>query len=184
MVRKLWNITKKHNRELAVKTASAIVNYAKQQNVDVIVFEHLDMKGRKRGSKRQLLHMWNKNTIQKIVTNKAHSSGIRISHICARNTSKLAYDSTGYVLRGKDAGLSTYELCKFQTGKIYNCDLSASYNIGARYFIREIEKIYTGKSICKKISIWSDIQAKVPECQRRTQNTLSTLRAIHQYLAI
>ena len=87
-------------------------------------------------------------------------------------------------IRGKDAGLSTYELCKFQTGKIYNCDLSASYNIGARYFIREIEKIYTGKSICKKISIWSDIQAKVPECQRRTQNTLSTLRAIHQYLAI
>ena len=184
VVRKLWSLVKNYNNELASKTANAIVDYARQLNVDVIVFEHLDMKGRKRGSKRQLLHMWNKNTIQRIVTHKAHLSGIRISHICARNTSKLAYDGSGYVLRGKDAGLLTYELCRFQTGKIYNCDLSASYNIGARYFIREIEKLYTGKSICKKISIWSDIQAKVPECQRRTQNTLSTLRAIHQYLAI
>ena len=184
VVRKLWSLVKNYNNELASKTANAIVDYARQLNVDVIVFEHLDMKGRKRGSKRQLLHMWNKNTIQRIVTHKAHLSGIRISHICARNTSKLAYDGSGYVLRGKDAGLLTYELCRFQTGKIYNCDLSASYNIGARYFIREIEKLYTGKSICKKINIWSDIQAKVPECQRRTQNTLSTLRAIHQCLAV
>ena len=150
VVRKLWSLVKNYNNELASKTANAIVDYARQLNVDVIVFEHLDMKGRKRGSKRQLLHMWNKNTIQRIVTHKAHLSGIRISHICARNTSKLAYDGSGYVLRGKDAGLLTYELCRFQTGKIYNCDLSASYNIGARYFIREIEKLYTGKSICKK----------------------------------
>lgn len=183
VVRKLWSITRNHNIELASKIANAIVNYAKQQNVDVIVFEHLNMKGRKKGSKRQLLHMWNKNTVQRIVTHKAHLLGIRISHICAVNTSKLAFDGTEYVLRGKDAELPTYELCRFQTGKIYNCDLSASYNIGARYYIREIEKIYTRKSICKGISIWSDMQAKVPGCQKRTQNTLSTLRAIHQYLA-
>jgi hypothetical protein len=50
--------------------------------------------------------------------------------------SNLAYDGSGVVLRGKDAGFSTYELCKFGNGKIYNCDLSASYNIGASYFIR------------------------------------------------
>ncbi|MGN0005305.1 MAG: hypothetical protein ACI37Z_04985 [Candidatus Gastranaerophilaceae bacterium] len=46
-------------------------------------------------------------------------------------TSKLAYDGTGRVLRGKYGNHNTYELCTFITGKIYNCDLSASYNIGA-----------------------------------------------------
>ena len=33
-----------------------------------------------------------------------------------------------------------YSVCVFQTGKTYHCDLNASYNIGARYFIREILK--------------------------------------------
>ena len=29
-----------------------------------------------------------------------------------------------------------YDVCSFKSGKTYNCDLSASYNIGARYLIR------------------------------------------------
>lgn len=61
--------------------------------------------------------MWKKNTIQRIVKHKAHKNGIRVSHICAWNTSKLAYDGSGEVLRGKDAYLDTYELCKFSNGK-------------------------------------------------------------------
>ena len=111
--------------------------------------------------------MWRKNTIQKLVEHKAHRNGIRVSRICAWNTSKLAYDGSGIVLRGKDAGFNTYELCKFINGKIYNCDLSASYNIGARYFIRELQKSISAKK-------WSDILAKVPECQKRTQCTYNT----------
>ena len=73
----------------------------------------------------------------------------------------------------KEANLDTYELCQFSTGKIYNCDLSASYNIGARYFIREIQKILPAR-------VWSDIVAKVPECQKRTQCTYSTLVKINE----
>ena len=117
--------------------------------------------------------MWKKNTIQRIVEHKAHKNSIRISHICAWGTSKLAYDGSGKVLRGKDADLGTYELCKFSNDKIYNCDLSASYNIGARYFIREIQKILPAK-------VWSDIMAKVPECQKRTQCTYNTLLEINR----
>ena len=30
-----------------------------------------------------------------------------------------------------------FSLCTFQNGKIYNCDLSAAQNIGARFFLRE-----------------------------------------------
>ena len=142
-------------------------------DVDVIVFEHLDTKGKKRGKSKQKLYMWKKNTVQRIVEHKAHRNGIRISHICAWKTSQLAFDGSGKVLRGKDAGFDTYEICKFHNGKIYNCDLSASYNIGARYFVRELQKSIFAKK-------WSDIVAKVPECQKRTLCTYSTLLEINK----
>ena len=77
-----------------------------------------------------------------MVTDKAHAEGMRVSCICACNTSRLAYDGSGTVKRGKAAGFESYSVCKFQNGKIYNCDLSASYNIGSRYFIREILKTF------------------------------------------
>ena len=172
-VSKLWRYAKFHNEELARKIAKEITSIAVKHQCDVIVFEHLDMKGKKHGSKKQKLQMWKKNTIQRIVEHKAHQNSIRISHICAWCTSKLAFDGSGKVLRGKDANLDTYELCKFSNGKIYNCDLSASYNIGARYFIREIQKILPGM-------VWSDIVAKVPECQKRTQCTYATLLEINK----
>ena len=93
---------------------------------------------------------------------------MRISHICAWNTSRLAYDGSGIVSRGKNGGFNTYELCKFKNGKTYNCDLSASYNIGAKYFIREILKSLNESSRLH-------IQAKVPECSKRSTCTFSTL---------
>lgn len=170
---KLWRHAKFHNEELARKIANEIINVAIKYNCDVIVFEYLDFKGKKRGSKKQKLQMWKKNTIQQKVEHKAHKNGIRVSHICAWNTSQLAFDGSGKVLRGKEANLNSYELCKFSNGKVYNCDLSASYNIGARYFIREIQKI-------QPVKVWSDIVAKVPECQKRTQCTYNTLLEINR----
>lgn len=170
---KLWRYAKFHNEELAKRIANAITDTAIKYNCDVIVFEHLDINGKKHGSKKQILQMWKKNTIQKIVEHKAHRNGIRVSHVCAWSTSKLAFDGSGVVFRGREANLGTCELCKFSNGKIYNCDLSASYNIGARYFIREIQKILPAK-------VWSDIVAKVPECQKRTQCTYSTLLEINE----
>ena len=161
---KLWRVAKFKNEELARKIAKTITDYAIEQNVDVIVFEHLDTKGKKRGYKKQKLHMWKKNSVQKYVEHKAHRQGIRVSHICAWNTSKLAYDGSGTVIRNT----SNYSLATFSNGKKYNCDLSASYNIGARYFIRELEKSISVKK-------WSLIQAKVPECVKRTQCTYNTL---------
>ena len=66
----------------------------------------------------------------------AHRNGMRISTVNPSGTSKYAYDGSGEVERDND----NYSMCKFQNGKIYNCDLSASYNIAARYYIREILK--------------------------------------------
>lgn len=161
---KLWRVARFKNEELARKIAKAITDYAIKQNVDVIVFEYLDISGKKRGSNKQKIHMWKKNSIQKYVEHKAHRNGIRVSHICAWNTSKLAYDGSGTVIRDK----SNYSLATFRNSKKYNCDLSASYNIGARYYIREIEKSSSAKK-------WSRIQAKVPDCVKRTQCTYATL---------
>ena len=170
---KLWRYATFCNNELASKIAKEIVRIAVEYQCDVIVFEHLDRNGKLRGKSKQKLHLWKKNCIQRIVEHKAHQNGIRISRVCAWNTSRLAFDGSGRVLRGKEANRNTYEICRFANGKIYNCDLSASYNIGARYFIREIQKIHSAKK-------WSEIVAKVPKCQKRTQCTYSTLVKINK----
>ena len=164
---KLWRIAKFRNDELARHVANAILELALAYQVDVIVFEYLDIRGKIRGAKKQKLHMWKKNMIQQLVMHNAHRHGIRISRVCPYNTSKLVYDGSGYVLRGDKANLSTYELCRFVNGKIYNCDLSASYNIAARYFIREIEKSI---SVMK----WSQAVANVKSLAKRTLSTYST----------
>lgn len=167
-IQSFWNYARRLNDELAKKIASAIVEFATLYSVDCIVFEHLDFCGKKaKGSKKQRLHMWRKNSIQDYVGHKAHRCGIRISHICAWGTSKLAFNGSGEVKRDEH----NRALCTFTNGKQYNCDLSASYNIGARYFIRELLKPLPA-------TVRSELLAKVPEAQRRTSCTLSTLRAM------
>ena len=112
--------------------------------------------------------MWRSQYVQSMVENKAHRLSMRISHICAWGTSRLAYDGSGAVLRGKEADLGCYSLCKFQSGKMYNSDLSASYNIGSRYYVREILKSLPVKERL-------ELEAKVPQVTRRSTCTLSTL---------
>ena len=119
--------------------------------------------------------MWRSQEVQSIVTNKVHRLGMRISHICTWGISKFAYDGSETILRGKDGGFNTYELCKFRNSKTYNCDLSASYNIGARYFIREILKSVDASSRL-------GIDAKVPQCNKRSICTLSTLISLNAVL--
>ena len=172
---RLWAKAKGVNHDIAVKTANYIMDIAVLYNTDVIVFEHLDKNGKVRGSKKQKLKMWRSQEVQSIVTNKAHRLSMRISRVCAWGTSKFAYDGSGHVLRGKDGGFGTYELCKFPNGKIYNCDLSASYNIGARYFIREFLKSVDASSRL-------GIEAKVPQCTKRSTCTFSTLISLNAEL--
>ena len=171
--KRLWNIAKRRNLNLAHLIAHKIVDYAKENNCDVIVFEHLDTKGKKKGSKKQKLSMWKHQDIQNTAERLAHSYGMRIARVCAWNTSKLAYDGSGVVLRGKKVSEDTpYDVCKFQNGKTYNCDLSASYNIGARYFIKELIKIYP------------NIMTEVSDIGSGTSRTLSTLWNINSVMMI
>ena len=164
---RLWRQANNYNEAIAIKTAVEIVRFAMESKADVIVFEHLNMKKKKRGNK-QKLSLWRKRDIQHRVEALAVRNGIRVSYICAVNTSRLAFDGSGKVLRGKDAEFNTHELCKFTTGKVYNCDLSASKNIGARFFIRVL---------LKSLSVKEEllVLAKVPELNRRTSCCLATL---------
>lgn len=165
---RLWSKTKGINDDIAVKTAAFIIDAATLYNADVIVFEHLDRKGKKRGSRKQKLHLWRSQYVQSMVEHKAHRLGMHVGHICAWGTSRLAFDGSGRVLRGSEADLGSYSVCRFQNGKTYNCDLNASYNIGARYFIREILKFVPVKARLA-------LEAKVPQAAKRSTCTLSVL---------
>ena len=167
---RLWARAKGISRDIAVKTAGFIIKTAVLYNVDVIVMEHLDTRGRKRGSRKQRLHHWRAMYVQRMAAQKAHRERIRISTVCAWNTSRLAFDGSGRVKRGKESEKTAdnYSICEFSTGKIYNCDLNASYNIGARYFIREILKSLPATAEQR-------LEAKVPSVSKRSTCTLSTL---------
>lgn len=177
------------NDQLTALISNGIVSMATEYTVNVIVFEALNFHGKIRGSKKQRIHLWRKRAIQNMVEHKAHRNLIRISRVCAWNTSKLAFDGSGEILRGrinlteKDlANLLTMtpekrktstgrpetycgqELCTFQNGKEYCCDLSASYNIGARYFLREWCNTTSG------------LKEKLPKASLRTYADLRNLK--------
>ena len=71
------------------------------------------------------------------------------------------------------------ELCHYHTqlnGKVYNCDLNASYNIASRYYIRKILKS------CPETDRL-DILTKVPRCSKRSTCTLADLISLNAVLA-
>ena len=107
---------------------------------------------------------------EKYLEKRSRSSiyGIRISRVSARNTSRFAYDGSGRVIRSAE----DHSLCTFTTGKTYNCDLAASYNIGARYFIRELLKPLPETER-------SSLEAKVPSVKRRTSCVYADLRNLY-----
>lgn len=169
----LWRYAKGVNDDIAVKTANYIIDTAVLYDVDCIVFEHLDLTGKKSGKKKQKLHLWKARYVQTMVEHKAHDKSIHISHVNAWGTSRLAYDGSGMVKRGRESErCQSHSICEFKTGKIYNCDLNATYNIGARYFVREIMKTLP-------VTERQRIEVKIPDSVKRSTCTLSTLISLN-----
>ncbi len=165
---RFWRRINGLQQQIVNNTAHQIVTFAHEHACDFIAFEYLDKMKTPKGfygakKLRFKLRYWRKKGIQNKVEEMAHHQGMRISRINARNTSALAFDGSGKVQRkGKK------DLAVFTTGKVYHVDLSASYNIGARYFISGILKTFSEK---QRLAL----QAKVPELSKRTQQTLSSL---------
>ena len=150
-----------------------IVNTAKETGVYGIVLENLNSvhkKGSKGGSLKARVQHWCVAKIRKLVKGMAFREGIRVFVINPTGTSEYAFDGSGLVKRDKDNN----SLCTFTTGKRYDCDLSASYNIAARYFLRSLLKSTPAKA-------WSELKAKVPGLSERTRWTLATLRSVVAY---
>ena len=151
LYRKAGNI----NREIGQKVSARLVKIAKQHGVKYIVFEHL--KGwRPRGGKRsstlrQRFHGWLHRRIVDLTQMKWSELGGQVKFVYARGTSSNAFDGSGKVKRSK----TSYELAVFSSGKQYNCDLSASYNIGARFIYKlcggNSPEDLQGKSSCKSL---------------------------------
>ena len=86
--------------------------------------------GKKGSLLKQKFHLWCHAKIVEIVTDRWSELGGQVQAINPKYTSAYAFDGSGKVKRDKN----NYSLAKFATGKLYNADLSASSNIGARYW--------------------------------------------------
>ena len=146
-LKRKWARVNRINEELTRKTVKAIIDFAIEYSCTHIVCEYLDIKGKIKGSRKYRLRLWRKRAVYHHLVSQAHVWGMRVSQVCAWGTSQYAYDGTGRVQRGRyivnDDGESlgySYSWVRFSTGKLYHADLNAVYNIGARYYIREIIK--------------------------------------------
>lgn len=146
------------NREIGQKVSARLVKIAKQYVVKYIVFEHLKgwrpRGGKKRSTLKQRFHSWLHRGIVNLTEMKWSELGGRVVFVNPRGTSSYAFDGSGKLKRNS----KNYELAIFNSGKKYNCDLSASYNIGARFILKlcggNSPENLQGKSSCKLPRSW------------------------------
>jgi putative transposase len=163
----LWRKINNLQKYISQNTVDKIIKFANEIGATKIVFEHLGkIKGR--GKLKQKLQFWRKNLIQEKTIEKAHNFGMRVSRVLARGTSKYAFDGSGEISRNNKK-----DLAEFENGKKYHADLSASYNIASRYFIREILKPL---SETRRLQV----EAKVPFLIDRSRQTLSSLISLRK----
>ncbi|MGB5634753.1 MAG: transposase [Waterburya sp.] len=155
------------NLEISRKVAREIIEFASRHGVKVIVIENLAGWKAKAGKKgtlmKQKFHLWCHQKIVENLTNRWTELGGEVQAVNPKYTSAYAFDSSGKVKRSK----TNYSLCTFTTGKQYNADLSASYNIGARYWY----SVLIGDKYFSRV-----YESKSSFGTQRTPVTLGTLR--------
>ena len=172
--RKVGNITE----EVAHQCSARLVAIAGEFDCQAIVFEHL---GKLKVPKnfygaarlRRKFHYWLQGRIQKCTKYKGYGEGIRFSRVLARGTSENAFDGSGKVWR-----LGNKQIALFRNEKQYNCDLSASYNIGARYWIRELSE--HSKSLVRedRVAAGDESSSVVARHQQTLASLISLVRSV------
>lgn len=164
---KAYRKARHYNQQISQITSRQIVDFAREHDADTIVMENLKAwkprAGRKRSALKMKFHGWMKSAIADLTEMKFEEIGGRVFYVYARGTSSQAFDGSGPVVRSK----TQYELCTFQSGKRYNSDLNAAYNIAARYWAIKL-KLTDGNS-----GQW--LRGKSSSCQQRIPVTLSAL---------
>jgi IS605 OrfB family transposase len=130
----LYRKSKNINKHIAQSVSTAIIKFAMSYRVNVIVFEDLSnwkaKGGKHRSLQKQRFHQWCKDKLVELTIQKFSELGGIVSKVNAKYTSAYAFDGSGSCERSN----TKYSQAIFQNGKRYNADLSASYNIGARYW--------------------------------------------------
>jgi IS605 OrfB family transposase len=143
------------NANIAQQVSRRIVNFALEHGASTIVFEDLKgwrpKGGRKRSNLKQKFHGWLHRRLVTLTEQKFQEEGGKVEYVYARGTSSWAFDGSGKVQRSK----TQYEIATFATGKRYNADLGASYNIAARYLAYKLKltrrkdgQVAKGRSSC------------------------------------
>lgn len=132
--RHLYRKARNINEQIAQKVSRELVDFALAHEANVVVLENLKgwrpKAGKKRSRMKQRFHNWLHRRLAQLVESKFAEAGGKTVYVYARGTSSWAYDGSGKVRRDSQ----NYELATFASGKQYNADLNASYNIGARYW--------------------------------------------------
>ncbi len=172
------------NEAIAQQVSTAIVNFAQNNQTHVIVFEDLSnwkaKAGKRKSLEKQRFHNWCKDRIVELTKQKATEVGIKIVTVNAKYTSAYAYDGSGRLKRDKD----NYSLAVFSTGKKYACDLSAAYNIAARYWYKIITKskqdrVWEETPIVAEFTEYKKTKAaKLGRSSRHTQRLPVTLSSL------
>ncbi len=127
------------NQNMAQHVSKGIVEFALEHGASAIVFEDLQgwkpKAGRKRSNLKQRFHNWLHRLLVKLTESKFVEVGGKVELVYPRGTSSWAFDGSGQLTRSK----KNYALAAFTTDKRYNCDLSASYNIAARYWAYKLK---------------------------------------------
>ncbi|WP_235620696.1 IS200/IS605 family accessory protein TnpB-related protein [Halothece sp. PCC 7418] len=130
---------RQYNRNIAQQSSKQIVDFATEHGASVIVFEQLKgwrpKGGRKGSTLKQRFHGWLHRALVNLTQEKFAEAGGKTEFVYPRGTSSFAFDGSGKVKRSN----KNYSLATFSSAKQYNCDLSASYNIGARYWAKELK---------------------------------------------
>jgi IS605 OrfB family transposase len=141
--RKGFNIA----RDSAHQMTRELVEFAASLGATTLVFENL--KGWRpkapRYGLRKKFHTWLHRRIVEFAQWKWREHSGRMAFVSARGTSKYAFDGSGEVTRSVNGN---YSVCRFKNGKVYNCDLNATYNIAAKFFLigREADQLAPGQS--------------------------------------
>lgn len=153
------------NKNLANQVAKQIINFAITNHATTVVIEKLrnwkPKGGKKRSSLKQRFHNWVKGAIADRLEQLGQEYGIEIASVNARGTSKFAYDGTGEVKRDR----GNYAIGTFQSSKRYAVDLSASYNIAARYIAIKLKlasksgKLLSSRSSGSKPRSWATLSS-------------------------
>jgi putative transposase len=156
------------NLEISRQVMRKIIEFARFHNVKVILFENLEGWKAKAGKKgtlqKQKFHLWCHRKIVELTQQRWSELGGKTVFVNPKYTSAYAFDGSGKVKRSK----INYSLCRFTTGKNYNADLNASYNIGARYWYC----ILMGDTTYSKV-----FEGQSSHGTQRTPVTLGTLRS-------